>query len=87
MRVLGWTIDPDLVFPTEVHVYVDNTFVVALPASVGRPDVAAAFPFYGQFHGYDLTIAAPAGATQVCVYAINAGPGWGNPQLGCRSVA
>lgn len=84
-RLRGWTIDPDQVFPIDVHVYVNGTFVVAVPAGVERPDVGAAFGFYGPYHGFDLTVAAPAGA-QVCVYGINVGPGWGNPLLGCRSV-
>lgn len=87
IRVAGWAIDPDLVFPIDVHVYFNGSFVGALPATVSRPDVGAAYPFFGPYHGYDLTLAAPGGPVLVCVFAINWGPGWGNPPVGCRTVA
>ena len=56
------------------------------PATVNRSDLGAAYPIFGPYHGFDVTLAAPSGPTQVCVYAINWGPGWGNPQLGCKTV-
>jgi len=86
IRVAGWTIDPDLVFPVDVHIYVNGAFAVGLSAMTTRPDVGAAFPIYGPYHGFDLMVAAPPTPTQVCVYAINWGPGWGNPSLGCKVV-
>ena len=86
IRVVGWTMDPDLVFPIDVHVYVNGAFAVAVPATLNRPDLGAAFPIFGPYHGFDVTVAAPSGPTQVCAYAINWGPGWGNPQLGCKTV-
>jgi hypothetical protein len=86
IRVAGWAMDPDLVFPVDVHVYLNGAFAAALSATVNRPDLGAAFPIFGPYHGFDLTLAAPSGPTQVCVYAINWGPGWGNPQLGCKTV-
>jgi hypothetical protein len=86
IRVTGWTIDPDLVFSVDVHVYVNGAFAAALPATTNRPDVASAYPLFGPHHGFDVTLAAPNGAVQVCVYAINWGPGWGNPQVGCKTV-
>lgn len=83
--VAGWAIDPNTAASIPVHVYVDGTGV-ALTASVGRGDIAAAFPAYGAAHGFSTTIAASPGTHNVCVYGINtAGPG-GNPLLGCRSV-
>jgi hypothetical protein len=87
VRAAGWTIDPDLVFPIEVHVYVNGAFAAAVPATVNRPDVGAVFPIFGPHHGFDVTVAAPPGPVQVCVFAINWGPGWTNPLLGCRAVA
>jgi len=86
LRLSGWTIDPDLVFPVDVHVYLNGTFAAALSATVNRPDVGAAFPVFGPHHGFDVTLAAPSGTVQACVYAINWGPGWGNPLIGCRTV-
>jgi hypothetical protein len=87
IRSSGWTIDPDLVFPVDVHVYLNGIFAAAVPATVNRPDVGAGFPLFGPHHGFDVTLAAPNGPVQVCVYAINSGPGWGNPLIGCRTVA
>jgi hypothetical protein len=86
IRSAGWTIDPDLVFPVDVHVYLNGAFAAAVPATVNRPDVGAAFPIFGPHHGFDVTLAAPPGPVQVCVYAINWGAGWGNPLIGCKSV-
>jgi hypothetical protein len=85
-RVTGWAIDPDRIPPIDVHVYLNGAFAASLPAAANRPDVGAAFPFFGPSHGYDVTLAAPAGSVEVCVYAINWGPGWGNPRLGCKTV-
>jgi hypothetical protein len=36
--------------------------------------------------GFDITVTLPAGLHSVCTYAINVGPGTGNPWLGCRTV-
>ena len=87
VRVSGWTIDPDSVLPADVHVYLNGAFAGALSANTNRPDVGAAFPLFGAHHGFDVTLAAPSVPLQACVYAINWGPGWGNPLLGCRTVA
>jgi hypothetical protein len=86
VRVTGWVMDPDLVYPIDVHVYVNGVFAAALSADGNRPDLAAVFPVFGPYHGFDVTVAAPADATQVCVYGINWGPGWGNPQIGCKVI-
>jgi hypothetical protein len=84
IRVAGWTIDPDTPAPTAVHVYVG-------PAGFGttadrdRADVAAAYPGFGAAHGFDTTVAAEPGPREVCVYAINTGPG-GHTLIACRTV-
>ena len=50
---------------------------------MSRPDVAEAFPGFGPYHGYDANIPLPVGVHQVCVTAINTGPGATNRSLGC----
>ncbi|WP_299952284.1 hypothetical protein [uncultured Modestobacter sp.] len=87
ITVSGWAFDPDQ--PTTalaVHVYVDGVLATGTSASASRPDVAAAHPRAGAYHGYRTSFTAGLGARTVCVYAINVGNGWVNPQLGCRTV-
>jgi hypothetical protein len=86
VRVAGWTIDPDRIPPIDVHVYLNGAFAASLPAGGSRPDVGAAFPLFGPSHGYDALLATGTGPVEACVYAINWGPGWGNPLLGCRTA-
>lgn len=82
----GWAIDPDTTGPINIHVYVDNQIAAMWPANGFRPDVGAAFPGYGDWHGYGGYIGMGAGWHSVCAYAINYGFSAGNPQLGCKSV-
>jgi len=82
--VEGWTLDPDTIDPIDVHVYV-GTAGVARVADVHRPDVASGQPPYGPKHGFSVTVTGPPGSHQVCVYAMNVGPG-GTTSLGCRTV-
>lgn len=84
--VQGWSLDPDVSASTEIDVYVDGGFAGWGYASQYRSDIGAAFPLYGPDHGFSLSVPVAAGAHQVCAYAINAGPGWANPLLGCRNV-
>lgn len=74
VRVSGWAIDPDVVDPIDVHVYVGGSGV-ATRASLERGDIGAAFPAYGSAHGFNVTIPATAGSYDVCAYAINVGEG------------
>lgn len=87
VRVAGWAIDPNTVNAVEVHAYVNGTFVGAFSAGTSRSDVGAAFPAFGANHGFDTIVWDPGGPLQVCLFAINVGPGSTNPLLGCRSVA
>jgi hypothetical protein len=80
----GWAIDPDTAGSIQVHVYVDSVGT-ALVANLSRPDVAAAYPGYGDLHGFAANISAPAGPHQVCAYGINV-QGGANVTLGCTSV-
>ncbi|MCD9623391.1 hypothetical protein [Rhabdothermincola salaria] len=85
IAVAGWAIDPDTTGAADVHVYVGGAGY-ALRADRPRPDVGAAFPGYGDAHGYAGTLPAPGSAVPVCVYAINVAGGGGNVLLGCRTV-
>jgi subtilisin family serine protease len=81
----GWAIDPDTAASIDVHVYVDGTFAGAFPAAGPRPDVGAAFPGYGDGHGFALTVASSSGTSVACVYGINVAAG-DNRLIGCRTV-
>ena len=84
INVAGWALDPDTAGSIAVHVYVDGVGV-AYSANRARSDVGAAFPGYGNNHGFAETVVAAPGSRQVCVYAINTGPG-AHPALGCSTV-
>jgi hypothetical protein len=85
IAVRGWTIDPDTSAPLEVHVYVDGMSTTSATANIDRPDVARYYPVAGSKHGFQLSFAAKPGTRNVCVYAINQGPGR-NALLGCESI-
>lgn len=80
--VKGWALDPDSVAPIVVHAYIDGRGV-PLTADKPRPDVAAAYPGYGDRHGFDAFFPSSSGPHVVCLYAINVGPGATNSSLGC----
>ncbi|MEY2590712.1 MAG: hypothetical protein QOJ67_2696 [Acidimicrobiaceae bacterium] len=80
-HVKGWAIDPDIASPIQVHLYIDNAIAGAFVADTGRPDVGAAYPSYGDAHGFDIPV--PAGSHQVCVYAINDVAPGPNILIGC----
>ena len=52
----GWTLDPNTAAPLSVHVYVDGAFATAVTADKSRPDIGAAFPGYGNAHGFTTTV-------------------------------
>ena len=85
VTVSGWAIDPDTAAPIAVHVYVDRTGY-GFVANRDRPDVARAYPAYGAAHGYSERLTVAPGAHNICVYAINTGPGSVNPLIACRAV-
>ena len=87
VTVTGWAIDSDApTTPLSVHVYVDGRYAGAALADRPRADVARRQPGTGTAHGYTTALDVAAGRHQVCVYAINAGPGTLNPRLGCTTV-
>ncbi len=84
-RIRGWAIDPNRTTPIAAHVYVDGRLMKVLDADDARPDIARAFPGYGEDHGYHTDLALASGTHSVCTYGINEGPG-GNTTLGCKTV-
>ena len=87
IQVAGWTLDPNTTAPIAVRVYINGAYAGSGMANTSRPDVGAAYPGYGNNHGYSFII--PSGAqpgAQVCTYGINFGPG-GNTTLGCFTLA
>ena len=85
VRMGGWVIDPDAAGPIKVHVYIDNTFKGEFDANTPRPDVASAYPGYGQPHGFDITVPTFIGFQQVSVFSIDVGPGT-NKHVGSKMV-
>jgi len=86
ISIAGWTIDPDTTASVPVHVYVDGAIAGSTLAGANRPDVGAAYPGFGAAHGFSFTTPVGPGAHTVCAYAINAGAGNANTQLGCRTL-
>jgi len=84
VTVTGWAIDPDTRAPIDVHVYVD-AYGSITTAELPRPDVAAAYPGFGEAHGFITTVPVPLGAKQVCAYGLNTASGV-NRLLGCRPL-
>jgi hypothetical protein len=62
-KIAGWVVDPDdKSRNVEVHVYVDGlpgqVNGYSILANTSRPDVGAAYPGYGNNHGFEFTIPA-----------------------------
>jgi hypothetical protein len=85
VRVRGWAVDPSITGPVRIHVYADGKGHLAATADDPRPDVAELYPALGPDHGFDVTATVPSGSRNICVYAINQGPG-ATRNLGCRRV-
>jgi hypothetical protein len=83
VHVSGWALDPDTTNPIDVHVYVGSNGT-AHRADLPRTDVQKNYGM-GEKHGFSVTVNAPAGTHNVCVYAINDRPG-GNTLLRCQTV-
>jgi len=84
IRVAGWAADPDRNGPIRVQAWVNGRLVRTFTAGGSRPDVARALPQFGPNHGFNRLIKVGAGRVEVCLVAVNVGPGTTNPTLGCR---
>ena len=83
VTVAGWVLDPRAA-TAAAHVYVDGAGVAAVPTTLGRADVSGVFPFYtAPTTGFSTQVAVPAGAHQVCVFAVGT---QGSQLLNCRGV-
>ena len=69
-----------------MHVYIDGRLALVGTADQARPDVAGAFPLYGPNHGFSISTPITRGRHEVCVFAINQGPGTENVMIGCKVV-
>lgn len=75
IHVAGWAFDPDSKDPIQMQVYL-NGVATSIAANLPRPDVDAAYGGVGALHGFDAMIpVSTSGPQQVCVYAVNVGPG------------
>jgi hypothetical protein len=73
IHLWGWAIDQNRRDGVDVLIYVDQSPVVTTPANRPRPDVGAAYPYYGSNHGFDVTIGTTPGRHVVCVIARDRG--------------
>jgi hypothetical protein len=83
----GWVFDPD--YPPggiAVAVDVNGTRAGALVADQPRPDVAAAYPQAGLYHGFWGTVPLSVGNNRVCVYFLNASSSGRDVWVTCRTV-
>lgn len=92
-RVVGWAADRNGgSTPRNLHVYLGGPAgtpgaqVYDITTNRARDDIAAAHPWAGPMAGFNrILITAKRGRHEVCVYAINVGPG-ANRLLSCQSV-
>jgi hypothetical protein len=84
VNVAGWALDPDVLDPISVHVYIDNTSYGYL-ANQEVPSLATTNPGQGTAHGFTAAVPAAPGSHRVCVYGINVSYG-ANALLECRTV-
>ncbi|OLR93123.1 serine hydrolase family protein [Actinokineospora bangkokensis] len=85
-QVSGWAIDPDTAAPITAHMSVGGMRFNLGPAAGSRPDLVRFWPWAGPNHGFTGGGPMPGGTWDVCGFAINAGPGEGDPQVGCKRV-
>jgi hypothetical protein len=85
LTLRGWALDADTTGRIDVHAYVNGLFAGAVTADRSRPDVDRAFPRNGSAHGYEINLPAQHGPQNLCLYAINAGPG-DNQLIACRDI-
>jgi hypothetical protein len=81
----GWSFDYDAPSaPLTVVARVNGALAGKAGSTILRRDINTLFHGSG-LHGFTVTVRVPAGASTVCIYALNTGPGsTGRP--GCRAV-
>jgi hypothetical protein len=84
--VRGWALDPSTSASITTHTYASGQFAGALVADNPRPDIAQAFPGYGDAHGVNGLVSSPGGPQTLCLYGLDAVAPGANALLACRSV-
>lgn len=91
LSIQGWAIDPDSTGPVTVRVYTGPIWPAPLVATVvadkPRPDVGAAYPPYGNNHGFSTLVPWPGSSSAtVCLTGVNISTGQ-DREIGCKTVA
>jgi hypothetical protein len=86
VQVRGWAADPNTSESIDIHVYVDGVGAGAFVADESRTDVPLTYPSLGPDHGFDTELSVAPGTHDVCVFAINEGPG-ASTLMQCRRVS
>lgn len=85
IRLWGWALDPDsITSAVQIHVRFGTSWAAAT-ADQPNPSGEALYPGAGPNHGFGMSITAPPGPQQVCVWAKNIGSGT-DRLLTCRDV-
>lgn len=87
VTVTGWALDPDTASSIDVAVTLDGGPPTLVTANLSRPDVGAAYPGFGNLHGFSLAVPVSSAVHQLCVTAKNVGAGSGDTDLGCRNAS
>jgi len=86
IHVSGWAFDPQTRDPIIVKVGSEGV-VHDVPANLNRPDIAAAYPFYGPNHGFDHTFGyLEPGLHGICVWVKNQAGRGDDRLLGCKNL-
>ncbi len=73
IRVIGWAVDQNRLDGVEARLFVDQRPMVTTMANLPRPDIGAAYPYYGADHGFEAVIDCEPGRHVVCVLAYDQG--------------
>lgn len=86
LSVIGWAFDQDTFqSPIQVRIRVDGHVRATVWANQSRPDVGAAFPGAGDYHGFSTLLPADSvGQHSLCVEAVNVAGG-SDVTIGCKS--
>ncbi|HEV3225586.1 MAG TPA: S8 family serine peptidase, partial [Acidimicrobiales bacterium] len=79
----GWVIDPSTIGQAQVQLVVDGIPAAPAFAAVVRPDVLAAYPWFGAAHGYRIDTVVSSGPHTICVLGLTATASR-SVGLGCR---
>jgi len=84
LTVQGWSLRDGTPDAEYVRVVVTGGFSGTFLADMPRSDIAAQYPGFSAYRGFDATVPAAPGAQRVCVYGVNVGIA--DTLLGCAGV-